>query len=98
MNKKNTYWARLNEDWRVAVKKIAPDHDVDADKLLRKVQNLFIDDAPNRQQADAFVREFLLRTDEMTVAERKVCMRAALFVQETIREEIERVRPELGAL
>ena len=57
----NSPWTLLNETWRVAVKKIAPDHTVDADELLQKVPSLFPADAASIEQIDAFNAEFLLQ-------------------------------------
>jgi len=93
MSQENTYWTRLNEKWRLAVKKIAPDHAVNADELLQKVPNLFPATDRNQQQ-NPFMGEFLLRTRKMTFAERTVCLRASQCVHEAIRNEIHRIRPD----
>ena len=71
----------LNEAWRIAVKRIAPDHAVDANELLRKFPNLFPRDAVEQQDTEGF-------TNEMTVAERKVCKSALKAVAEKIWQNI----------
>jgi hypothetical protein len=90
MNNEHTNSPRtsLNEIWRIAVKRIAPNHAVDADELLRKVPNLFPGDLVNQQDIDGFMSEFLVRTEGMTLAEKKVCLTASNLVAETIWQNI----------
>jgi hypothetical protein len=53
-----------------AVKRIAPNHAVDPDELLRKVPDLFPGDLVKQQEIDGFMSEFLVRTEGMTLAEK----------------------------
>jgi hypothetical protein len=60
---------RLCPEW-YPVKRIAPNHAVDPDELLRKVPDLFPGDLVKQQEIDGFMSEFLVRTEGMTLAEK----------------------------